>query len=535
MICSSSTIFRTRAIAAALFVLALLTPVVGPAQGTASADLVARARDALVRGDGIAAEVPLREAVRKGVPPDVVRAALGEALLLQGEWREAGEVLYGGSFAQDSAARGWQMRGRLEMAQGRLANAGQAFDQSLRIDNAVASLWTDIARLRFAGGEQAQAAEAAERAVRLAPSDPRALELRGLLIREQFGLQAALPWFEAGLRHAPEDVGLLGEYAATLGDLGQYRAMLVVCRKLAKVDPGNVRALYLQAVLAARAGQTTLARKIVLQAGAPLRDVPAAILLNGILEYRAGNANLAVEHFDRLVRMQPDNFQARVLLVRALRARRLDVQAMQAAEAWVDLDAAPPYLLQLAAQANRALGRTAQADDMSASAARSGQYPPWPLPAGQPAGVLAIDYGEAPGQASAAVPYIRALIAEGDERQAIAVADRLRMANPGTAEAWLVAGDARLMAGEVLGALDIYGRSALIRFSLPALQRIDHALRLMDRDAQANAVVARYLRQNPRSPQALKLLSDGRAAVGDDDGAARIEDFLKARGLRNSS
>jgi len=39
------------------------------------------------------------------------------------------------------------------------------------------------------------------------------LELRGLLIREQFGLYAALPWFEAGLQAAPNDIGLLGEYA----------------------------------------------------------------------------------------------------------------------------------------------------------------------------------------------------------------------------------------------------------------------------------------------------------------------------------
>lgn len=269
MTCSSSTISITRFTAAALVALVLG----GPVRGDVPADLLAKARDAIAKRDGIAAEAPLRAAMRKGASADDVRAELGEALLLQGDRREARKVLYGGDFRADSAAHGWQLRGRIELMDGRLAAAGQALDQSYRLSPDNASLWVDIARLRFSGGEQAQAIEAAERAVKLAPQDPRALELRGLLVREQFGLQAALPWFEAGLRAAPNDVGLLGEYAATLGDMGQYRAMLVVCRKLAKVDPGNVRALYLQAVLAARAGQTDLARKILLQTGTTLRDI----------------------------------------------------------------------------------------------------------------------------------------------------------------------------------------------------------------------------------------------------------------------
>ncbi|HQS97983.1 MAG TPA: tetratricopeptide repeat protein [Novosphingobium sp.] len=502
-------------------------------RGDASPDALAKARAALAKGDGIAAQVPLQQALRQGVQGDVVRAALGEALLLESDRRKAREVLYGGDFAPESAARGWQMRGRLELAEGRLIEAGQAFDQSYRINAENASLWTDIGRLRFIGGEHAQAIEAAERAIKLDPKDPRALELRGLLIREQFGLQSALPWFETGLQIAPNDVGLLSEYAATLGELGQYRAMLIVCRKLAKVDRGNERALYLQAVLAARAGQTTLARKILMQTGKALRNLPAAIMLNGILEYRSGNANLAVEHFDRLVRMQPDNMQARMMLVRTLRSRGLNAQAVQAAGIWANLQSAPPYLLQLTGEAYLAQGNKREAATLFARADDDGQRPSEFLSAGQPLGVLAINYGDGPNLAGNAVPYIRGLIEAGEDRQAIAVADRLKLANPGAAEAWLLAGDARLIANDAMGALDQYGRAALIRFNLPTLQRIDHALRLLGRDAEANAVAARYLYQNPGSPQALKLLSNGRAAVNDISGAERIEVVLMARGLRN--
>ncbi|MBB3861079.1 tetratricopeptide (TPR) repeat protein [Novosphingobium hassiacum] len=508
-----------------------------PAQGSLRAqvyaDALVKARSALAKGDGIAAEAPLRAAVRGGAKIDLVRAELGEALLMQGDRRQAREVLYGGNFAPASAAHGWHLRGRLELVEGHLPDAGQAFDRALRLNGNDPALWVDIARLRYTGGEQAQAIEAADHAVKLAPRDPRALELRGLMIREQYGLFAALPWFEAGLRVAPDDVGLLGEYAATLGDIGQYKAMLVVCRKLATVDPGNVRALYLQAVLAARAGQTTLARQILLKTGTKLRDLPAAILLNGILEYRAGNTNLAVGHFDRLLRLQPDNLQARMLLVRALRRQGLDVEALAAADPWAQQDFAPPYLLQLTGEAYVSTGRKREAASFLSRAQEVGESAVAPIQPGQPLGTLALAYGDAPNLAATAVPYIRALIAAGDDAQAIAVADRLQRANPGAADAWLLLGDTRLWADDKLGALDNYGRAASIRFNLATLLRIDDAMRSLGRTAEANAMLARYLRQNPGNPQALKLLAFGRRSLGDNDGAARIEAILQSRGLRN--
>lgn len=508
-------------------------PVQGSLRAQGYTDALAQARTALAKGDGIAAETPLRAAVRGGAKIDLVRAELGEALLMQGDRRQAREVLYGGDFAASSAAHGWHLRGRLELVEGHLPEAGQAFDRALRLKGDDAGLWVDIARLRYTGGEQAQAIEAADRAVKLAPKDPRALELRGLMIREQFGLFAALPWLEAGLRVAPDDVGLLGEYAATLGDIGQYKAMLVVCRKLATVDPGNVRALYLQAVLAARAGQTTLARQIMLKTGRKLRDLPAAILLNGILEYRAGNANLAVGHFDRLIRMQPDNLQARTLLVRALKRQRLDVEAITAAEPWASQDFASPYLLQVTGDAYVSTGRKREGAALLSRAQKIGERAVAPIPPGQPLGTLALAYSDAPNVAVNAVPYIRALIAAGDDAQAIAVADRLQRANPGAADAWLLLGDTRLWAQDKLGALDSYGRAASIRFNLATLLRIDDAMRSLGRTGEANAMVARYLRQNPGNPQALKLLAFGRLAAGDKIGADRIETILQTRGLRN--
>ncbi|MFM2371248.1 MAG: hypothetical protein RIS85_970, partial [Pseudomonadota bacterium] len=307
------------------------------------------------------------------------------------------------------------------------------------------------------------------------------------------------------------------------------------CRKLAEVDPGNVRALYLQAVLAARSGQTSLARKILLQTGTALRDMPAAVLLNGILEYRAGNTNLAVGHFDRLLRMQPENLQARMLLAQALHRQGLNQQAVDTVDGWAGRGDAAPYLLTVTGRAMIALGRKVEGAALLDRSDEVGESGPEVLPSGQELGALAITYADAPNLAGNAVPYIRGLLDAGQDGAAITAADRLQLANPGAAEAWLVAGDARLLAGDNLGALDRYGRGASIRFNLPTLQRIDHALRQLGRDGQANAMIARYLRQNPGNPQALKLLSFGRQQLGDQAGVDRLESILRARGLRNPS
>jgi tetratricopeptide (TPR) repeat protein len=450
--------------------------------------------------------------VRGGVSKDTVRAQLGQALLAQGNRAEAHRELEAGSFTPESAGLGWRVRGQLALAEGDLHAAAGAFDEALKADPRDADLWVGIASLRFSGGEQAQAIEAADRAVALDPRNARALAFRGLLIREQYGLAAALPWFEAGLRVRPDDPALLGEYAATLGDMGEYRAMLIVCRKLTTIDPKNQRPAFMQAVLAARAGKTDLARAILQRTGTALRDMPAAILLGGVLEYRAGNNNLAVEQFDRLVRLQPDNLEARQMLLRALARQANNQQGnnRQIAERF-DADAAQayaaPYTLRLVGEAWQRLGDKARAVPYLLRAAHPAGLVAAPLPAASASSVLAVRYGEAPNLAQTAVPYIRALLHDGRKDEAQTVADRLRDANPGAAEAHLLAGDVRTMRGDAAGALADYQNGASIRFNEPVLRRMDSALRALGRVREADAMTSRYLAQNPASLLAMKLLA----------------------------
>ena len=133
-------------------------------------------------------------------------------------------------------------------------------------------LTADLTLLTGNMGDLRGAIEASTRAVALDPNDPDALILRGQLVRTQFGLTAALPWFEGVLKRDPYNHDALIEYAATLGDAGQANAMLDATRRALAVRPGSAQAYYLQAVLAARAGRYALAQFSERGARAPARD-----------------------------------------------------------------------------------------------------------------------------------------------------------------------------------------------------------------------------------------------------------------------
>jgi len=514
MICSTRTI---------LGALALVGASVASA-GDPAVFAARRAADLAIGRDPVAAELVVRRAIARTHADDALRPWLAAALLARGDRDGALAALDAGPMTPDGAGLGFRVRGQIALADGRLNDAAAAFDQALHFAPADADLWVAIASLRFTGGQQALAIVAADRAVALDPNNPGALALRGMLIREQYGLAASLPWFEAALQVHPDQPALLDAYASTLGDLGQYRAMLIVARKLAEVDPKSRRPLLMEAVMAARAGQTALARSILERTGTAFRDMPAAMLLQGVLEYRAGNFDLSVEALEHLVRVQPDNMAARPILARALAAkgdwRRLvdlfdaDVIALRAGpdltalvgQAWVHLAGRESAVERDQGRAKQDRAHGQALIHLAATARRQLAVP---LASNGTLPVLAQHYAENPQRSTTAVPYIRALIAAHQSDAAQGVADRLRGQNAGNSDAQMLAGDVHMAHGDVRGALVEYSKAAAIRFNEAVLVRMDAALRGSGRGGDADGMTSRYLAQNPQSAVAMTLLAAG--------------------------
>jgi cellulose synthase operon protein C len=424
---------------------------------------------------------------------------MGEALLAQDAPEKAREWLEPGAFAPESAARGFRKLAELHRRDGDLAAAGEAFDRALAITPRDAAMWIEIARLRYAGGEHMLALDAGEYALKLDPGEVRALEFKGQVMRDREGLAAGLPWFERALRRAPRDLSVLGEYAATLGDLGQAKKMLAVTRQMLAIAPGNPRAFFLQAVLAARAGKIELSRSLYARTKDEFAETPAGLLLEGLLQMGSGNYGLAADVLGKLVRAQPANARAALLLARANALAGENGLVIHDMAAAAGRPEASPYLLTLVARAHEANGRrdlAAPLLDRAALARRPEVYP--------------------------TSSEVGGLLAAGQAAAARALADKSLAAHPGSAFDQMIAGDVRLAVGDGAGAFDHYRHAAYVRMSESLMLRMVAALLRTGQGDVAAATLDGFRAANPNGRMAARI------AAGE---AARASDWTRARRL----
>ena len=508
--------------------LALAAP--GKAMPGAAQNSFASAAKARARGDGIAAEADLQRALQAGASRSEVAAAMGEALIDQGAMDKARTWLAPGQFTPAEAGHGWRMLGQLERLAGNLGAAGKAYDQALKAAPKDPQLWVEIGRMRYSGGEQLQAVDAAERALVAAPNDPHVLEFKAELVRDALGYAAAVPFYERALAASPNDLALLGGYAAALGEAGRASDMLDVTRHMLEIAPHSPRAFFLQAVLAARAGQIDLARSLLSRTKGKLAADPAGMLLQGLLDLEAGNANVAADELAVLVDRQPANQRVQLLLARALYASGDYNQLFTRFGALAQRSDASPYLLTVLGRAYEDQGnRTAAALLLDRAAAPVSPALQPIFEADSPA-VLGPRFAADPAALGLAVPNVRSLLNAGNRGAAAGAAGQFLHARPGSDSALGLMGDVELIGGAPGAALEHYDLAARVRFPDLLLLRMGEAFAAAGQPGAAQPVAARYLAAFPGSRLAARMAANMAALAGDWQTAAALLDNLRIRG-----
>ncbi len=468
---------------------------------------IAQAEVALEMFKGLAAQSEVESAIKLGAKQANVQHLLGHALLLQGDLEQAEAVLTDPDNIPTNAVYANRILGRIYIQKGDLGEAEAAFTRALALAPKDSILWTDIARYRFATGNQKGAIEAVDYAVALDNDNVRAIEFRGRLLRSQFGLLAALPWFERGLQISPNDVPLLEEYAATLGEAGRTRDMLMQARKIIALDNRNGKAFYMQAVIAARAGQYDLARRVLAMAGPAMNATPGAMVVAGVSEYEQGNTNQAIDIFRRLVLTQPANMDFRTLLARAMFRNGDVLDALDEIRPVAGRPDADNYSLMLAARAFEATG-----DRTKAAAGLDDAAKPFirhAIPLAEPLTLrqAAFEAQRNPNSAKAVIPYIRSLMLEKQYEAAAIEAKRLQAGNPGVADAYILVGDVEVERGNVKAAIAAYAKAREINYSQGLMLRLVDAHRRVGNAAGAREALTAYLSFNPSSLMAQRLMA----------------------------
>lgn len=487
-----------------------------------------QARIFLSLGDGEGARAELDRAQAGGVPVAQTRHLRAEAALLAGDADRALAEASAADIPVRHAAHALRVQGMALTAQENFPAAEAAFDRSLAIAPNSAPTWVEIGRFRMAAADQAGAVAAADRAVTLDSTSGDALVLKGILVRGQYGLVAAMPWFDRALEIDGQHVDALLEAAATLGDLGRMREMLAMTRRALALDGRNGRAWYLQAVLAARAGDYPLARSLIGRAGDGVDAMPGPALLKATLEIEQGAFAQAIARLERLLSFQPDNSRVRRLLGTALFRSGDADGAVAALRPIADRPDADSYTLSLAGRALETLGDRQAAAAYLDRAAWPGRGAAVAFGTGEDLAMLNRDALVDSG-AGARVRLIRGLLIAGNGQGALNEATSLRRAHPGTPAAHLLVGDALAALGRPMDAVEAYRAAANISFSEPVALRIIDAADRAGRGDIAVQTLRLFLAQNPVNVSALLLASEYFQRAQQWPQSIRVLEGLRAR------
>jgi predicted Zn-dependent protease len=273
---------------------------------------------------------------------------------------------------------------------------------------------------------------------------------------------------------------------------------------------------YLQAVLAARGGENTLARNLLNRSRMAQRGVASAMLLDAVLNLAEGNPDSAAVTLERLAARQPGNPALRELLAHALLVSGREVELIKRFAAEAERPESSPYLLMLLARAHERLGERAKAAPLLARAYGGAAQQPV---------VLAARSGLPEPTAN-----VR-LMAEADSWTAArAAADDLRARFPASTDVASLAGDVALGADDPRSSLTEYARAARVRRPWPLTAKAVYASRLIGEDAAAETLLARHVAGEPEGLRGLAALAQQCAKGGDWQRTALLLDHLIARG-----
>ena len=492
-------------------------------QETAAARLdLARALIALGRGDEAARQ--LDRALALGAAEEATTVLRAETRLLAGDAEGALAQLRQPVVAGD-AADAARVAALAHWRAGRLASADLAFTRAIQ-DGASVRGWIDFARYRLAEQDLVGADNAVTQALALAPRHLGAATLKAQIVRTRGGPVPSLPWYQAVLRENPRHIPALLGYAAALGEAGRYAAVLDALTRVEGIEPRNPDLLFLQAALAARGGEPALARTLIGRIEGPRRDQPDFLLLKSAVELSLDAPVLAGQAAARLVAMQPDNRRARRLLALAL-ARADDLRgAVLVIDPITTAPDADSWSLLLLSDAFSGMGWLEDARQPLDRASR--------LAPGAP-GVLSGTEGGDSLDPGVAIPAVRARIAAGRADEALGLAIRLADANPGVAQARLLAGDAALAAGDAAGAIRHFREAAAIRFDEPAMLRLVSTLSGTGDRAGATEALYAFMARWPENVAAMRVAAAMAAESGEWDRANAILSAAIARAGPNDA
>ena len=269
-------------------------------------------------GNGDIAEHELSRALALGVPENELVADLGRSYFLQNKLSKILDEVKIENAAPQIHGETYLVLG---MAYEKLEQYEEAFLHYYQAEVLLqdhVDLYAPMARLYSRTGNYEKAKMYVDEALSLNGTDAEFLVLKGNLVERRSGSIESYQYFERANFHKPDDVDIESKLGSVLYNLGRKEESMVVFRRVLSKDSKHPFANFMVATLFAEGNNIRTATRYLNQAGrTSYENFVPGLMLWGKLGYAAADYERAIAGLTDLIKVDPDNHEARTLLAAA--------------------------------------------------------------------------------------------------------------------------------------------------------------------------------------------------------------------------
>lgn len=298
------------------------------------------------------AEKELLKARQLGVNDESIKYPLGEALLLQHEYKRVLEVIQAGNQTTPRNRAGiLRLHGDAMLGLGKLGEACPLYRQSLEIDKAQAPSYWGLANCAMAKKNLSEARAHLDNAINVDPNNADTWAAVGDFERYSKNTQAAETAYTTALKHKPNHLLARFNRAILYISAGKMEAAQADLGKIRQIAPRHVIAHYLQALIEAGSKKSEAALQSVQQALVTGPDFMPAVLLLGTLQFEQKAYNQSAKNLERYLNVYPGNLEVRKLLAAIYLKLKQPEQALAVLTPFLEKNKDDVQLLALAGEA----------------------------------------------------------------------------------------------------------------------------------------------------------------------------------------
>ncbi len=488
------------------------------------------------KGDVVAAEVALGEALRLGVNRAEVVTPLALSYVAQGKHKL---IFDQQQFALAGLPAATQFQLLLVRASaytdlGDIRNALRAIEEARSLDTKSAASWIAEVPIRIRANQVREAADAAERGVTMSPESSDGSYQKGSVLHMMGNLRSALTAYDRALKLDPENIEARVTRAGVYLDLDQLVDAKKDASEVQRLSPEEPRAAYLQALLAEKDGKPEEAKAALKEVVGLLDPVPLEfiryrpqmLMLNGLAHFGLNEREKAKQYLEFFQRVQGNTPTSKLLAQLYLEEKNVD-RAVEVLEIYLKALPGDGQAMTLLGSALMARGQHAKATQLMQKALQTKDAPEFHtvlglslLKSGQTGNAIAELEGALkrdPKQTQAATTLIGLYLRAGQPDKAVALGEILIRQQPGNANYFNLLGMARADAGNIAGSKAAFEQAIKLEdaFVTPKLNlaRIEIASKSYDAAALRLAAILKTDEKNAEAMVEMAILSERRGQL----------------------